>query len=243
MGFKTTSKLGTIGVNHMNQNSPPSRSGAIIRFFTRAKTFFESPACKVGIGLCLVLTAVAEIVDAIVEDAHKLGGHHGLLVFGVGQIGTHGGTFIKGAKNSYLGWKERRRAAEEAKNNPPAGGMGQSEVPAVASEPRPADDMVPQRVLRSVTLRPGRVVLSIPGLLSGGNASWSVLVQRLLAVPGVERVETGGDAVTMHLVGGATPGPGLLKATAAAIRADRLKPVSWSPSPSGSPVGSTLRAS
>lgn len=233
----------------MDRQPPPTRMGAIVEFFIRARAFLERPICKVGIGLCLVVTAIAEITHAIIEDAHKIGAHHGLLVFGLAQVGSYMGTLFEGVKKSYLAMQEQRRRTAEAANNTP-GAEPLAIVTPVPVAPTGIQEVaaptprVPAPITPPVAIQAASIVLALPGLLTDGLGPYgTVLVPRFLAVPGVERVTAGGDAVAIHLAPGVAPGRGLLKALAAALRETRSGAVSRSRVPNGSPSGSTRRAS
>ena len=349
-------------------------------FLTRAKNFIRHPITQIVIGVCIGMSAIAEIVQSIEENRHYLGGHHGLLIFGIGQIFVALGDLREALQQSAEALEKSHLLEEVARIEekvvaeamqieqkvielgqtiftdetaansgvPQAGetvdsvavassvvalvstatagsaeavvktvaeepqpvteevppplysmleeepvavqvpvevapvavassvvalvstgtaGSAEAVVKTVAEEPQPVAEEVPPPIYsmleeepvavqvpvevapaapvvleplslpsaaevpsfapaeydrvpgpRPVAIQPGRVVLNFPGLFAEGPNGSEALVQRLLAVPGVERVESGGDAVTMYLVGGATPGPGLLKATAAALR-------------------------
>lgn len=55
------------------------------RFFLKLKKFVKQPATKFAVGMILVFTSSAEVIEDLTDDVpgFKIGAHHGLLVLGI----------------------------------------------------------------------------------------------------------------------------------------------------------------
>ena len=288
-------------------------------FLTLVRKVVGHPICQLVIGLCIAASALAEIVASIKEGRHQFGTHHGMIVFGLGQIFLAMGDFREalqlGAEAlEEVNLEEQVEAIEQtvvavekelveqavaieqtvdalkigliaavfsaaeqpqevtgqfaapaslaagpvapAAESPAPQETGRADLlspptapqpvvqetergelpppivqqPELAELPAPAEPaglsaaVDPVRPSRPVEVGPDRLVLTFPGRLDRAlNGSGSALVPRLLAVRGVERVETAENAITIHLAAGAVPGRELLRATAAALRATQAE--------------------
>lgn len=281
-------------------------------FLTLVRKVVGHPICQLVIGFCIAASAIAEIVASIKEGRHQFGTHHGMIVFGFGQIFLAMGDFREalqlGAEAlEEVNLEEQVEAVEKevveqavaieqtvdalkigliaavvsaaeqlqevtgqfaapaslaagpvapAAEPPAPQETGRADLlspptapqpvvqetergelpppivqqPELAELPAPAEPaglsaaVDPVRPSRPVEVGPDRLVLTFPGRLDRAlNGSGSALVPRLLAVRGVERVETAENAITIHLAAGAVPGRELLRATAAALRATQAE--------------------
>lgn len=55
------------------------------RFFLKLKRFVKRPSTKFAVGMILVFTSSAEVIEDLTDDVPgvKIGAHHGLLVLGI----------------------------------------------------------------------------------------------------------------------------------------------------------------
>jgi hypothetical protein len=206
----------------MSQESPEATSRAG-RLVARIKHVIHRPDIQILFGACIVTSALFDIIRSMLEDAHKIGAHHGVLVIGVGQLFTALSDLREGMKKTLEGVEEEREHNKQlAKEAAPAGA---ADIPApataVATETPPIPLPAPVRAAEpalpapvgEVAQRSSELLAMAPAIAPAGALG--------AAEPALPAVEVGPKHLVLTLTGlpeGGLNGEGALVPRLRAVR-------------------------